>query len=147
MEIAEYLEKSREKRTEILKTAEKLIRQSKAAPESNEKNSNYNIGPTAQKFKEYESQVNDRIKKLFNPSFDFAPLAPLHLHKSKELLVRVYSNHFGEQVKKKSKTRATNSRLTKSRHQRNCSFDIKCLFTPILSSSTNKRSGLASRNS
>lgn len=153
MEIAEYLAKSKEKRSEMVKTAEKFLRKSKG---SIEKCDDYNsdcLGPTPLKFKEYEFQVNERVKKFFNPSLESVPLSRFRYQKSKEMLVRVYSNKLGEQEKKKylllksEKNKEREARILVPRHNKHSSFDIKCLFTPILSLCSNKKSRLASRNS
>ena len=153
MEIAEYLAKSKEKRSEMIKTAEKFLRKSKASLEGSEENSSDNFGPTPQKFKEYEFRVNERVKKMFNPSLECAPLSRFKYQKSKEMLVRVYSNKLGEHEQKKYilqknvKNKEREPKALVPRHSKHGSFNIKCLFTPILSSSPAKRSRLASRNS
>lgn len=140
MELREYLCRSKEQRAQIVKTAEDVVRKSARDKDG----SGLEHGPSAYRFKIFEEQVQEEIKKVFYPHLAQRSRNEVKRDKgsSNEKLIKAYSIGFPTSPHKKSSKRAPMDRLTKRKalHSKCSSFDIKSLFTPILSSASSRKS-------
>ena len=139
MEIREYLQRSKAQRAQIVKSAEDVVRKSARLQDG----CNLENGPSPYKFKIFEDRVQEEIKKVFYPHLAQRSRQEEKREKgsSNGRLVKAYSIGIPTSPKKKLKGPAID-RLVKRKalHSKCSSFDIKCLFTPILSSASSRKS-------
>jgi hypothetical protein len=143
VDIREYLERTREQRARIVKTAQMVVRRQEA---ENELVDGFRFSP--EKFKIFENKVQDDLKQVFYPKIEAVKKRKFRKFLPKEMMVKAYSQGIrpeGRGLKKKNVEERVKRNL--GIHERGVSFDIKCLFTPVLSSVSSKKSRNFSRSS
>lgn len=147
MDIREYIVRSKEQRASIVKTAGEIVRNSaRITGRSCEE-----IGFSASRFRMFEEKVEDEIRKVFYPHLAKGnrKVEDFEKRSSNEKLIKAYSIGFPiSPIKKKLIRRQENSRLVKKKplHSKCNSFDIKCLFAPILGSTSSRKSRVFSKS-